>query len=181
MNYSRASQIIMAIIFFATFYIPSKMFALGDSPENLYGKSMLSSLPDCVRPDKWWHDRQARIARENATLYVGEKPNFMKLGYYERGRYVQCNLDMQGASTAMLAGGCFRFLYSVATCGTEYKKFKQAAFTPGVAKSFLFWVPAIVAYQFVVNAKDHEAFVQKMHDRNDRYNPHNQFGQEKVD
>lgn len=181
MTYLRMNSQVFLVLFMIAAQSFSSTLADQNSPEKSNRTEMLNYVPDALRVDRLWQQRQERIAREHATLFVGEKPAVIQRGYYKHGRYVQCNLDMQGALASLVAGGGFRFLYSVATCGTEYKKFKQAAFTPGVAKSFLFWVPAVMAYQFIVHGKDHEAFVQKMNEQAGLYNPHNQFAQIKEE
>jgi len=186
MNHTFSFRSVFLMTFLCVVNAPSIILADANEP----GSRLIDYVPECMRADRqlsdWWQKRQEKIARENAILYVGEKPQAIQVGHYQHGRYVQFTLDMRAFCAGMLAGSCFRGLYSVATCGTEYKKFKQAAFTPGVAKSLLFWVPAVAAYQFsvLVNLKKYEDLARAQGDnshhgldRTHEYNPHNQFGQ----
>ncbi|MBM17892.1 MAG: hypothetical protein CL947_02380 [Epsilonproteobacteria bacterium] len=84
------------------------------------------------------------------------KPPFYKTGSYELGGYMQFNVDTKGFGGAVVAGATFRTLFSIALCGNKLESFKKAVFQPGVAKSLLFWLPAVGTYHFIVNAKTHE-------------------------
>lgn len=170
MNYRRVVQFRFLTIVILT--VSSMAFFAAESNTDNSGADMNSIdmyTPDCLRFDKklssWWQERQERIEQENKKKYVGEKPDTFKTGYYKHGDYIQFTFDQRGLFAGLSAGALFRFFYSLAVSGADYKTFKKAAIVPGIAKSFLFWIPCQAAYHIIVKGKDHEAFLSKVKDR----------------
>lgn len=110
------------------------------------------NAPMNLNPYSWYQKHKA----EQRKVYQGDKPPFCKMGYYSGGRHVDFSFDLKGLSAALVAGSCFRMLYSVSQYGTKLDTMKKSILYPGFAKSGFFWLPGLVAYSFVVSDKDHD-------------------------
>lgn len=77
-----------------------------------------------------------------------EKPLFFQQGQYRDGEYFQFTVDKPAFVWGSAAGVAMRTLASLAQCGTRFENFKSSVLRPGVIKSMLFWVPAVVGYRY---------------------------------
>lgn len=101
------------------------------------------------RAQSYWKSDQ----EEDAKLYKGEKPRLITSGYYEHGCYINFSVDRTAFGWAMVAGTAVRMGVAISNTGTKYETFRTAILRPGIAKSALFWGPALVAYNWVMNRK----------------------------
>jgi len=155
MNSIVRSNHVCSIVLFLLFAMSTLIIA-GDKSQS----GIPESLQINMNPQSWYQKYKA----EQRKLYTGDKPPFYNMGYYSGGRHIDFSLDLKGVGAAILAGSCFRFLYSVSQFGTKLDTMKKSILYPGLAKSGLFWLPGFVAYGCVVSSKNHD-FV--LHDRDE--------------